>query len=111
VPRPAALAAPPPPPAAAAGTAAAVAAAGGGGSGASLLAASVADEIAEAAAAAAAAPPAPEIEPPDWRCEPGGNADMLRVCGHMSEVRAGEEKKKTCARASASHILRANHRF
>jgi len=25
---------------------------------------------------------------PDWRCEPDGDMDMLRVCGHMDDVRS-----------------------
>lgn len=29
-----------------------------------------------------------QLLPPDWRCEKDGDMDMLRVCGHMDDVRA-----------------------
>jgi hypothetical protein len=102
MPRPTPLPGPPPPPPRGAGGVGA-----GGGGGQSMLAASVADDLAAAAAAAAAAPPAAPPDPPDWRCEPGSNSDMLRVCGHMSEVRTREGR--THARPHFAHFsLRAS---
>jgi hypothetical protein len=57
-----------------------------GNAGASLLAGQMAEDLAKAAAASAAAP-AEAAPTPDWRCDPNGNKDMLRVCGHMADVR------------------------
>ena len=43
----------------------------------------------------------------DWRCEPDGDMDMLRVCGHMDDVRARQRNYAAVDSAAAAPVTDA----
>ena len=46
-----------------------------------------------------------QLLPPDWRCEKDGDMDMLRVCGHMDDVRARLSMERKMATKGTDDVL------